>query len=97
MDMIYCEQPVFVLFPVLLTVFQIVLVWLDRKKRVSSTVHAVLTGICLVGHAAAIAVILLYGGTLSDVLLLVLLSGTVALCLSPTPNKTADTTEEETP
>jgi len=95
--MIYCEQPLFVLCPILLLLWQGFTYWLKKQKRVSSLVDTVLTGVGAVGHAVAITLILLGDGTLSDVLLLVLLSGTVALWLSPTPNKATDKAQEEAP
>lgn len=93
--MIYCEQPVFVLCPILLLFWQIITYWLNKKRKISPLADTVLTGIGAVGHAAAITVILLSDGTLSDALLLVLLSGTLSLLLSPKPNKAADKTEED--
>ena len=93
--MIYCEQPIFVLFPILLLLWQIFTYWLKRKKQISSPLDITLTGIGVVGHTTAISVILLNNGTLSDVLLLVLLSGAFSLLLSPQPNKTSSKTEED--
>lgn len=93
--MVYYERPVFVLFPILLLFWQVVAYCLKKKRRVSSLTDTLLTGIGAVGHAAAITLILLSDGTLSDVLLLVLASGALSLLLSPTPNKAADKTEED--
>lgn len=87
MDLIYISKPLFVLFPLLLVAWQVFLFLLKKKTTLSSLAEVILTGIGALGHAAAITVILLYGGTLSDVLVLVLLSGAVSLLLSPTPNK----------
>lgn len=95
--MIYCEQPLFVLCPILLLLWQIFTYWLKKQKQISSLADTALTGVGAVGHAVAIALILLCDGTLSDVLLLVLFSGTVALLLSPTPGEAADKAEEERP
>lgn len=93
--MIYCEQPIFALFPILLLLWQIFTYWLKRKKQISSPLDITLTGIGVVGHTTAISVILLNNGTLSDVLLLVLLSGAFSLLLSPKPNKISSKTEED--
>ena len=87
MDLIYIAKPLFVLFPLLLVAWQVFLFLLRKKNTLSSLTEVILTGIGALGHAAAITVILLYSGTLSDVLVLVLLSGAVSLLLSPTPNK----------
>ncbi len=88
--MIYCEQPVFVLCPILLLAWQIATYWLKKNRRISPLADTVLTGIGAVGHAAAVTAILLGDGTLSDVLLLVLLSGTLSLLLSPKPKTEED-------
>lgn len=87
MDLIYIAKPLFVLFPLLLVAWQVFLFLLRKKNTLSSLTEVILTGIGALAHAAAITVILLYSGTLSDVLVLVLLSGAVSLLLSPTPNK----------
>ncbi len=85
--MIYVERPVFALAPLVLLLWQAVLYVLCKRGRCSALVDTLLTGVGAVGHAVAIAVILLAGGTLSDVLLLVLFSGALALALSPKPTK----------
>lgn len=85
--MIYVERPVFALFPLLLLLWQVGLYVLRKHVRCSALVDTLLTGIGVVGHAVAITVILLSGGALSDVLLLVLGSGALALTLSPKPAK----------
>lgn len=85
MDLIYISKPLFVLFPLLLVAWQIFLVFLKKKATLSSLVEIILTIIGVLAHAVAITVILLFGGTLSDALVLVLLSGAVSLALSPTP------------
>ena len=84
MDMIYFEHPLFVLFPILLLSLQVLSFLLKKKRQISPTLDTVLAGIGVVGHAVAITVILLNGGTLSDVLVLVLLTGALSLLLSPT-------------
>ncbi|MBO5020998.1 MAG: hypothetical protein J6D52_10080 [Clostridia bacterium] len=94
MDMVYFERPVFVLFPILLLLWQLLTYWLNKKTQISPLTDIVLTSIGVIGHAAAITVILLGGGTLSDALLLVLLSGSLSMFLSPKPNKTANKTQE---
>ncbi len=95
MDMVYYEQPAFVLFPILLLSWQVFCYWLRKELPLSALVDVALTGIGVVGHAVAISVILLNDGTLSDVLLLALLSGALSLFLSPKPNQTDNMTEEE--
>ena len=85
MDSIYISKPLFVLFVLLLVAWQIFLYFLKKKTTLSSLVEIILTGIGVLAHAVAITVILLFGGTLSDALVLVLLSGAVSLALSPTP------------
>ncbi len=92
--MIYVERPVFALFPLALLLWQVLVFVLRKHVRFPSLVDTLLTGVGLVGHAAAVSVILLGGGALSDALLLVLGSGTLALALSPKP-LTADETKGE--
>ncbi len=92
--MIYVERPVFALFPLVLLLWQAVLYVLRKHVRHSALVDTLLTGVGAVGHAVAIAVILLSGGALTDVLLLVLGSGALTLALSPKP-PAADKTKEE--
>jgi ABC-type enterobactin transport system permease subunit len=87
MDMIYFEQPLFVLFPVFLIFWQLFLYFLNKKTTVAPIPQIILTGIGVVAHAVAITVILLFGGTLSDVLVLVLLTGSLSLVLSPNPKE----------
>jgi len=95
MDMIYFEQPIFVLFPILLLFWQICIFWLKKKNKISPLADILLASIGVVGHAVAISVIFLNAGSLSDALLLVLLSGALSLFLSPKPNKTANKSEGE--
>ncbi len=85
--MIYVEQPLFAAIPLILLAWQVLLYLLRRRVRLSATVDILLTGVGLLGHAVAITVILLGGGTLSDALLTVLFSGALALALSPKPTK----------
>lgn len=85
--MIYVDQPVFALFPLVLLLWQIGLYVLRKHGRCSALVDMLLTGVGAVGHAVAITAILLAGGALADVLLLVLGSGALALALSPKPTK----------
>ena len=87
MDMIYFEQPLFVLFPVVLLTLQFITFILNRKKQLSPTFQTVFAGVIAVLYAVFITIILLNGGTLSDVLVLVLLGGSFSLALSPNPNK----------
>ena len=87
MDMIYFEQPIFVLFPVFLIAWQLFLYFLNKKTAVAPIPQIILTGIGVVAHTVAITVILLFGGTLSDVLVLVLLTGALSLVLSPNPKE----------
>lgn len=85
--MIYVEQPLFAAIPLVLLAWQVLLYLLRRRVRLSATVDILLTGIGLLGHAVAITVLLLGGGTLSDALLTVLCSSALALALSPKPTK----------
>lgn len=87
MDLIYISKPLFVLFPLLLTAWQVFLFFIKKNRSLSALLEIMLASIGVVGHAVAITVILLYGGTLSDALVLVLLSGAVALALSPKQEK----------
>ncbi len=95
MDMLYYEQPVFVLLPILLLLWQTLVYFLKKKTQISSLVDLLLSGIGVVGHAVAIFVILMNDGTLSDALLLVLLSGAFSLFLSPKANSDKNKTDEE--
>jgi hypothetical protein len=83
MDLIYISKPLFILFPLFLVAWQVFLYFLKKKTTLSSLAEIILSGVGVVGHAVAITVILLGGGTLSDALVLVLLSGAVSLALSP--------------
>lgn len=94
MDMLYYKQPIFLLFPIVLLSWQIIVYFLKKKKNFSSTIDLVLSGIGVVGHAAAITIIFINDGTLSDALLLVLLSSMLSLFLSPKPNITEEKGEE---
>lgn len=85
--MIYVEQPVFALIPLFLLLWQVAVYALRKHVPFSALFDTLLTGVGAVGHAVAIAVILLSGGTLSDALLLVLCTGALALALSPKPTK----------
>ena len=93
--MIYIERPAFAVFPLVLLVWQVLLYVLRKHALFSTVVGICLTGIGAVGHAVAITVILLSGGSLSDVLLLVLGSGALALALSPPPQAEGETKEEK--
>lgn len=83
MDLVYFEHPMFILFPTTLLAWQFFLYFLKKKTALSQIMEILLTGIGAVGHAVAITIILLFGGTLSDVLVLVLLSSVLSLLLSP--------------
>ncbi len=85
MDMVYFEHPLFALFPILLLAWQFFLYFLKKKATLSQILELLLTSIGIMGHAVAITVFLLFDGTLSDVLVLVLLSATLSLILSPNP------------
>lgn len=95
MDMVYYEQPVLLLFPILLLLWQVFGFLLKKKVQLSPLADIALAGVGVVGHAVAISVVFLSGGTLSDTLLLVLLSGTLSLALSPKPNTADDQTKGE--
>ena len=95
MDMLYYKQPIFLLFPIALLSWQIVVCCLKKKKSFSSAIDLILSGAGVTAHAAAITVILMNSGTLSDALLLVLLSGALSLFLSPKPNVKEDKGEGE--
>lgn len=95
MDMVYFEKPVFVLIPILLLAWQILVYFINKKSDISSFVDLILNGIGVVAHAVAIFVIFMAGGDLYDVLALVLLSGALALILSPKENLVAKTDKEE--
>ena len=86
--MLYYEQPIFALFPIILSLWQILVYFLNKKMQFSSISNLILSGITVVAHAISITVVLMNNGTLYDALLLVLLSGAISLFLSPKPNKT---------
>lgn len=94
MDTIYLKQPIFLLLPILLSLFQIIIYFLSRNDVVSPFVNKMLTYVCVAAHAAAISLILLLGGTLYDALILVLISALLSLLLSPEPDK-SDKGEEK--
>lgn len=95
MDMVYFEHPLFILFPIFLLLWQIFVFLLKKRINISSIVYTLLTSVSVICHAIAISVILIKDGTLADALLLVLLSGTLTLLLSPKQNETANIKEEE--
>ena len=88
MDMLYLKQPLFLLFPIVLVFWQLLTYYLKIKIHISLKTEFFLTVIGVLLHTISITVILLNNGSLSDVLLLVLLSGVLSLLLSPKPNKT---------
>lgn len=90
MNMIYFEHPLFVLFPIILLSLQFLTFLLNRKRKLSYWGHTLLAGFVVALHAISITVFLLNDGTVADVLVLVLLSGVLALFLSPTPNKSEE-------
>ncbi len=95
MDMVYFEKPVFILFPILLLAWQILVYFINKKIKALDLANLIFNGIGIVAHAIAITVILMNGGSLSDVLLLVLLSGVFSLLLSPKPNLAENKAKED--
>ncbi len=93
--MVYFEKPVFILFPILLLAWLFFVYCFKKKIKTSAFADIALTSIGAVGHMLAISAILMNGGSLSDVLLLVLLSGALSLFLSPKANLTVNKTDEE--
>ena len=94
MDMIYFEKPLFILLPLILSLWQIAVYLLKKKASLTPFKSIILDGIGAIGHAVAITIILMNDGTLSDALLLVLLSGTLALFLSPKAGENKKQREE---
>ena len=94
MDMLFYKQPIYLLFPILLLLWQLLAYFLNKKINLSGVVKILITAIGAIGHVVAITVILL-NGTLSDALLLVLLSTALSLFLSPNPKNPANSTERE--
>lgn len=94
MDMLFYKQPMYLLFPILLLLWQLIIYFLNKKINLSGVVKILITAIGAIGHVVAITVILL-NGTLSDALLLVLPSTALSLFLSPNPNNSANNTERE--
>lgn len=94
MDMLFYKQPIYLLFPILLLLWQLIIYFLNKKINLSGVVKILITAIGAIGHVVAITVILL-NGTLSDALLLVLPSTALSLFLSPNPNNSANNTERE--
>ena len=92
--MIYLKQPFFLLLPILLSLFQIIIYFLSKKGTVSPFIKKLLTYACVAAHAVAISLTLLLGGTLYDALILVLISALLSLLLSPEPDK-SDKGEEK--
>lgn len=81
--MLYIEKPIFILLPIILSAWQILVYFISKKIKLSDLVNLILNGIAVVGHAVAIFVIFMSGGDLYDVLAIVLLSGALSLLLSP--------------
>ena len=77
LDAIYFEKPVFLLIPLVLLLLQVL------SGILRAPVY--LTAISAIGHAVGIALIMINGGTLSDVLVLVLITGLTALAFCPKP------------
>lgn len=94
MDMLFYKQPIYLLFPILLLLWQLLAYFLNKKINLLGVVKILITAIGAIGHVVAITVILL-NGTLSDALLLVLPSTALSLFLSPNPNNSANSTERE--
>jgi len=90
MDMIYLEKPVLLLLPVLLLFWQILSHFLIPKLSAIRFAESVCTGIGILAHAVSITILLFAGSSLQDVLILVLLSGTVTLALCPKPETGTD-------
>ncbi len=93
MDMLFYKQPIYLLFPIILLLWQLIIYFLNKKINLSGAAKIIITAIGVVGHVVAITVILL-NGTLSDALLLVLLSTALSLFLSPNPKTLADREEK---
>lgn len=81
--MLYIEKPIFILLPIILSAWQILVYFISKKIKLSDLVNLILNGIAVVGHAVAIFVIFMSGGDLYDALAIVLLSGALSLLLSP--------------
>jgi hypothetical protein len=81
--MLYIEKPIFILLPIILSAWQILVYFINKKINLSDLVNLILNGIAVVGHAVAIFVIFMSGGDLYDALAIVLLSGALSLLLSP--------------
>ncbi len=94
MDMLFYKQPIYLLFPIMLLLWQLLAYFLNKKINLSGAAKILITAIGAIGHVVAITVILL-NGTLSDALLLVLLSTALSLFLSPNPKTSANSTERE--
>ena len=93
MDMLFYKQPIYLLFPIILLLWQLFTYFLNKKINLSGFAKTAITAIGVIGHVVAITVILL-NGTLSDALLLVLLSTALSLFLSPNPKTLADREEK---
>ena len=81
--MLYIEKPIFILLPIILSAWQILVYFINKKINLSDLVNLILNGIAVVGHSVAIFVIFMSGGDLYDALAIVLLSGALSLLLSP--------------
>lgn len=81
--MLYIEKPIFILLPIILSAWQILVYFINKKINLSDLVNLILNGIAVVGHAVGIFVIFMSGGDLYDALAIVLLSGALSLLLSP--------------
>lgn len=81
--MLYIEKPIFILLPIILSAWQILVYFINKKIKLSDLVNLILNGFAVVGHAVAIFVIFMSGGDLYDALAIVLLSGALSLLLSP--------------
>ncbi len=95
MDMVYFEKPVFVLFPILLLAWQILVYFINKKLKISNFINLIFNGIGVVAHAVAIFVLFMNGGDLYDVLVLVLLSSALSLFLSPKASAVINKTDKE--
>lgn len=77
MDSVYFGKPLLLLVPLVLLLLLVLLRILKMPGW--------LTAVTAAAHAAGITVLLLSGGDMTDVLVLVLVSGLVTLLLSPVP------------
>ncbi len=85
MDAIYFEKPILLIIPIVLLAWQIASHFASVKLQSSKNAVLLIGGFNAALHAVGITILMLMGGTMNDVLVMVLLTGFTAILLCPKP------------